>query len=73
MTTTKQLDDATRRAFIDARCAIAQDAPQEPQVDEGAAIIVTGTRADFEIAVNPAKSSSRTWLPTDRVVVIAED
>ncbi|MBU1462970.1 MAG: TonB-dependent receptor, partial [Alphaproteobacteria bacterium] len=26
-------------------CAIAQDAPQEPQVDEGAAIIVTGTRA----------------------------
>lgn len=26
-------------------CAIAQDAPQEPQADEGAAIIVTGTRA----------------------------
>lgn len=26
-------------------CAIAQDAPQEPQSDEGAAIIVTGTRA----------------------------
>ncbi len=26
-------------------CAIAQEAPQEPQADEGAAIIVTGTRA----------------------------
>ncbi|MBJ7443748.1 MAG: TonB-dependent receptor [Sphingobium sp.] len=26
-------------------CAIAQDAPQEPQVDDGTAIIVTGTRA----------------------------
>ncbi|CAM8668596.1 MULTISPECIES: TonB-dependent receptor plug domain-containing protein [Sphingobium] len=26
-------------------CAIAQDAPQEPQTDDGAAIIVTGTRA----------------------------
>ena len=26
-------------------CAMAQEAPQEPQADEGAAIIVTGTRA----------------------------
>lgn len=26
-------------------CALAQEAPQEPQVDEGSAIIVTGTRA----------------------------
>ncbi|NWK95457.1 TonB-dependent receptor [Sphingobium lactosutens] len=26
-------------------CAMAQDAPQEPQADDGAAIIVTGTRA----------------------------
>jgi voltage-gated potassium channel Kch len=32
-----------------------------------------GARTDVEIVVNPAKSSSRTWLPADRVIVIAED
>jgi voltage-gated potassium channel Kch len=32
-----------------------------------------GSRTDFDIAVNPAKSSSRTWLSADRVIVIAED
>jgi voltage-gated potassium channel Kch len=32
-----------------------------------------GARTDFDIVVNPAKSSSRAWLPTDRVIVLAED
>jgi voltage-gated potassium channel Kch len=32
-----------------------------------------GSRTDVEIVVNPAKSSSRTWLAADRVIVVAED
>jgi hypothetical protein len=31
-----------------------------------------GATSDTRIAVNPRKSETRTWLPDDRIVVIAE-
>ena len=41
---------------------MAQEAPQEPQADEGAAIIVTGTRAT---GMQAAESAAPVAIPID--------
>jgi iron complex outermembrane receptor protein len=46
-------------------CAIAQDAPQEPQTDEGAAIIVTGTRA---VGISAAESAAPVQVLSEEAI-----
>ncbi|WP_088183377.1 TonB-dependent receptor plug domain-containing protein [Sphingobium sp. Z007] len=46
-------------------CAIAQDAPQEPQTDEGAAIIVTGTRA---VGIAAAESAAPVQVLSEEAI-----
>ncbi|MGW8202053.1 TonB-dependent receptor plug domain-containing protein [Sphingomonas sp. VDB2] len=46
-------------------CAIAQDAPQEPQTDDGAAIIVTGTRA---VGISAAESAAPVQVLSEEAI-----